>query len=132
MNDEPVATAYPKGLQDEFPDGPPTTVVKHRGCRLVLRFAPGDFMGEGLVQELRLLPDTQKLEPRVSHVEPILPSGTASFDALVDDKPAPIEPNRKFAIDPGTHYIVIRANGRKSQPIAMSIPKSMGCKWNAA
>lgn len=65
MTDEPQAKAYPRGLRDEFPDGPPTVVVTHRGYKLVLRFAPGDFMGEGLVQELRLLPDKSKLAPRL-------------------------------------------------------------------
>jgi hypothetical protein len=65
MTDEPQATAYPRGLRGEFPDGPPTVVVTHRGYKLVLRFAAGDFMGEGLVQELRLLPDKTKLGPRL-------------------------------------------------------------------
>jgi hypothetical protein len=65
MSDEPRANAYPKGLRDEFPDGPPTAVVKHRGCEIVLRFAPGDFFGEGDLQELRLLPGTEDLRPRV-------------------------------------------------------------------
>jgi len=63
--DEPNATAYPRGLEDEFPDGPPTVAVTHRGCLLVLRFAPGDFGGEGHVQELRLLPGAETLGPRV-------------------------------------------------------------------
>ena len=53
------------GLENDFPNGPPTVVIKHRGVRLVLRFAPGDLAGEGDVQELRLLPDTKKLEPRL-------------------------------------------------------------------
>jgi hypothetical protein len=51
--------------KDEFPDGPPTAVVTHRGYKLVLRFAEGDFFGEGRVQELRLLPDVEPLEPRI-------------------------------------------------------------------
>ncbi len=66
MSDEPQAKAWPKGLEDEFPDGPPTVVIEHRGCRLVLRFAPGDFFGEGQLQELRVLPgETGELRPRV-------------------------------------------------------------------
>jgi len=65
MVDEPNATAYPLGLEDEQPSGPPTVVITHHGCRLVLRFADGDFLGEGQVQELRLLPDKENLEPRV-------------------------------------------------------------------
>jgi hypothetical protein len=63
--EEPKAKAWPKGVEGEFPNGPPTVVVTHRGCRLELRFAPGDFMGEGLVEEIRLLPDVKQLEPRV-------------------------------------------------------------------
>jgi hypothetical protein len=61
MSSEPEARAFPKGLEDEFPDGPPTVVVAHRGCKLVLRFAPGDFGGEGELEELRLLPGTKEL-----------------------------------------------------------------------
>jgi hypothetical protein len=62
MNDEPDVHVYPHGLSD---DGPPTAVITHRGCRLVLRFADGDYLGEGDVQELCLLPDTEKLELRI-------------------------------------------------------------------
>lgn len=65
MSNEPQARAYPKGLEGEFPEGPPTVVVKHRGCELVLRFAPGDFFGEGELQELSVLPGTEDLRPRV-------------------------------------------------------------------
>ena len=65
MSEEPEARAFPKGLGGEFPDGPPTAVVKHRGFELVLRFAPGDFVGEGDLQELRLLPGKEDLRPRV-------------------------------------------------------------------
>jgi hypothetical protein len=65
VREEPNATAYPLGLEDEFPSGPPTVVVTHRGCQLVLRFAPGDVAGEGQIQELRLLPGTETLTPRV-------------------------------------------------------------------
>jgi hypothetical protein len=63
--DEPQVKVHPKGLEDEFPKGPPTAVITYRGCRLILRFAEGDFTGEGDVQELRVLPDTKKLELRV-------------------------------------------------------------------
>jgi hypothetical protein len=65
MSDEPQAKAFPKGLADEFPNGPPTVVVTHRGYELVLRFAEGDFYGEHDPQELRVLPGTKKLQPRV-------------------------------------------------------------------
>jgi hypothetical protein len=65
MNDEPEVRIRAQGLEDEFPDGPPTAVITYRGCRLILRFAEGDILGEGDVQELRLLPDTQTLELRV-------------------------------------------------------------------
>jgi hypothetical protein len=65
MSVEPEVTVFPKGLKGEFPEGPPTAVLKHRGCELVLRFAPGDFAGEGNLQELRLLPGTEDLRPRV-------------------------------------------------------------------
>jgi hypothetical protein len=62
---EPNARVFNKGLEGEWPDGPPTVVITHRGCQLVLRFAEGDHLGEGDVQELRLLPDTERLEPRI-------------------------------------------------------------------
>jgi hypothetical protein len=55
---------YGHGLEDEFPDGPPTVVIRDLGCLLVLRFAPGDIEGAGPLQELRVLPDTEPLEPR--------------------------------------------------------------------
>jgi hypothetical protein len=71
MADEPdgVWTYYTgvadvPGMEDDFPDGPPTVVIKHRGLRLVLRFAPGDFAAEGDVQELRLLPDAEALRSK--------------------------------------------------------------------
>jgi hypothetical protein len=62
---EPSARVFNKGLEGELPHGPPTVVISHRGCQLVLRFADGDHLGEGDVQELLLLPDTEKLEPRI-------------------------------------------------------------------
>jgi hypothetical protein len=61
MTGEPEARAFPRGLEEEFPNGPPTVIVTHRGCQLLLRFAPGDFAGEGELQELRLLPETEEL-----------------------------------------------------------------------
>jgi hypothetical protein len=63
--DEPDVRVYPRGLEDEVSNGPPTSVVTHRGCKLVLRFGEGDFEGEGDVQEIRLLPDSKPLQPRV-------------------------------------------------------------------
>jgi hypothetical protein len=63
--DEPQVKVFPRGIDDEFPHGPPTAVITDRGCRLLLRFAPGDFTGEGPVEELRVLPGAQPLEPRV-------------------------------------------------------------------
>jgi hypothetical protein len=65
MSDEPEVGVYPHGLEDEFPDGPPTVLIRHRGCRLVLKFRPGDFRGKGPLQELRLLPDKETLKPGV-------------------------------------------------------------------
>ncbi len=65
MSKEPQARAYPKGLEDESPNGPPTVVVAHRGYELVLRFAPGDFTGKGDVQELLLRPGGKDLRPRL-------------------------------------------------------------------
>ena len=65
MPEEPDVLVHPRGLREEFPEGPPTAVITHRGCRLILRFAEGDFHGEGDVQEIRLLPDTATLQPRV-------------------------------------------------------------------
>lgn len=65
MSNEPHANAYPKGLEDEFPNGPPTVVVVHRGCELVLRFAPGDFTGEGDPLEMLLRPSTKDRRMRV-------------------------------------------------------------------
>ena len=65
MPEEPDVLVHPRGLREEFPEGSPTAVITHRGCRLILRFAEGDFHGEGDVQEIRLLPDTATLQPRV-------------------------------------------------------------------
>jgi hypothetical protein len=66
VTDEPVAKVFPSGLEDEFPDGPATVVVTHRGCQFVLRFAVGDYAGEGELQELRVLPasDEDELQPK--------------------------------------------------------------------
>jgi hypothetical protein len=67
----PKGRIYPKGLgglEDEFPNGPPTAVIEHYGLRLVLRFGKGDVWGDGPVREIRLQPDTLPLEqaaPRV-------------------------------------------------------------------
>jgi hypothetical protein len=64
VQDEPRVDVFPTGIPSERPDGPPTAVVSHRGLRLELRFARGDFYGEGLVQELRVLPGDLELEPK--------------------------------------------------------------------
>lgn len=61
---QPQAQAFPLGLEDKLPDGLPAAVVTHRGCRLVLRFAPGDVLAEGPLQELCVRPDTAELTPR--------------------------------------------------------------------
>ncbi|MBA3433792.1 MAG: hypothetical protein H0U08_06830 [Actinobacteria bacterium] len=61
-NDEPRVTCYWGGLADEFPKGPPTAVVTHRGLKLVVRFDEGDVAGTGPVREIWLQPDTQPLE----------------------------------------------------------------------
>jgi hypothetical protein len=55
---------YPRGLRDEFPDGPPTATIRHRGFILILRFAEGDFRGDGLLQKIELLPEQDGLKPR--------------------------------------------------------------------
>ena len=56
---------YPRGLKGEFPEGPPTAVVTHRGLKLALRFAPCDFAGEEGLRKLEVLPETDEtLEPR--------------------------------------------------------------------
>ena len=66
MGSKPEVKVFPNGLREEFPDGPPTTVITYRGYQVVLRFAAGDITGAGDVQELRLLPvGTDALEPRV-------------------------------------------------------------------
>ncbi len=66
MRDDVKGTAWHKGLPDDgFPYGPPTAVINHRGIRLELRFAPGDFAAEGNVQSIRVLPGDEPLEPRV-------------------------------------------------------------------
>jgi hypothetical protein len=75
-DDGPNVKTYPGGLGDEFPNGPPTTVIEHRGFRFVLRFEDGDLAGEGPVQEIRLLPDTQPLEPGVLR---LIPSSSLYF-----------------------------------------------------
>jgi hypothetical protein len=59
MAAEPQAKVFPAGVEGEHPHGPPTVVVTHGGCRIMLRFAPGDFFGEGPIQELRVLPETE-------------------------------------------------------------------------
>jgi hypothetical protein len=70
VTEEPKVQVFARGLlnvpgvEDEFPDGPPSAVVTHRGCRLILRFANGDLLGEGDVEELRLLPGKLKLKPK--------------------------------------------------------------------
>ena len=69
MSDEPQVRVFGQGLKDvpgaddEFPNGPPSALISYRGLRIVLRFAEGDFLGEGDVQELRLLPGKTKLKP---------------------------------------------------------------------
>jgi hypothetical protein len=65
MNEQPQISVYPRGLEDEFPDGLPTAAITHHGCRLILRFADGDLTAEGPLQELLVLPETgAALEPR--------------------------------------------------------------------
>lgn len=63
MAEKPKGNVYPHGLRDEFPNGPPTVVIRHWGCELVLRFAPEDFTGAGPPDEVWLRPDTKKLTP---------------------------------------------------------------------
>jgi len=66
--DEPQCTVYGGGVgnAEERRQWPtPAVVVKHQGYRLIFRFADGDMLGEGPVQKLELLPDTEPLEPRL-------------------------------------------------------------------
>ena len=65
MPQEPAVEVFPSGPADEFPNGPPTAVVRHHGIKLELRFAHGDPTGAGDVQEIRLLPDVDTLKPSV-------------------------------------------------------------------
>lgn len=69
-NEEPSVRCYPGGLGDDFPNGPPTTVIEHKGIKLVLRFAAGDISGAGPVQEIRLLPDTLPLDTATLRLMP--------------------------------------------------------------
>ena len=69
MADEPdgVRTYYSgvadvPGMEDEFPDGPPTAVIKHRGLRLVLRLPQATSPLKAMYKELRLLPDAEALK----------------------------------------------------------------------
>lgn len=62
--EDPKVTVYPHGMET-FPEGPPQVRIVDRGCELVLTFAPGDVSGEGNITELRLVPGTEQLEPRV-------------------------------------------------------------------
>jgi hypothetical protein len=64
-DDDAQVSVYPLGLEDEYPHGLPTAVVRHRGVKIVLRFAKGDFAGEGQMQELCVRPDTKPVEARV-------------------------------------------------------------------
>jgi hypothetical protein len=58
----PEAIAYPHGLDPEWPDGPPTVVIRERGCDLELRF--DEFSGDASLLELRLKPHAgAKLDP---------------------------------------------------------------------
>jgi hypothetical protein len=60
MQDEPQAKVFPRGLANEdvyenFPDGPPTVVLTHRGCHFVFRFAKDDLAGESGVRKLEVV-----------------------------------------------------------------------------
>lgn len=59
----PDVWVYPAGREALTKEGPPEVVIKDRGCELVLVFP--DMTGEGNLQELRLRPDVEQLEPRV-------------------------------------------------------------------
>jgi hypothetical protein len=75
-NERPQVRTYRAGLEDEFPNGPPTTVVEHRGFELVLRFGEGDLAGEGPVREIWIRPDTLPLE---SGALQLMPSASQYF-----------------------------------------------------
>jgi hypothetical protein len=72
-DDGPNVKTYPGGLEHEFPNGPPTTVVEHRGFKLVLRFGEGDLAGEGPVQEIWIRPDTLPVEAGALQLMPSAP-----------------------------------------------------------
>lgn len=71
MDEEPQVVVHAHGLPGETTRGgprgekPATAVVSYRGMKVLLRFAPGDLFGEGDVQEIRICPDTEPLEPLV-------------------------------------------------------------------
>lgn len=71
MEEEPQVVVHAHGLPDEVTRGgppgeaPATAVVTYRGVEIQLRFARGDLYGEGDVQEIRIRPGTEPLEPRV-------------------------------------------------------------------
>jgi hypothetical protein len=76
-DEAPNVRTYPAGLAHEFPNGPPTTVVEHRGLELVLRFDEGDLAGEGPVREIWIRPDTLPLD---SGALQLMPSAPFYFD----------------------------------------------------
>lgn len=65
MNEEPKVEVHRGGHGRQHAWPTPTAVIAHHGCLVALCFAEGDLSGEGPVQKLELLPDTETLEPRV-------------------------------------------------------------------
>lgn len=65
--EEPQVEVYRYGFPNETKppeDGPPTAIVRHNGLELVFRFKKGDVDAEGDVQEVRIRPWGEPLEPR--------------------------------------------------------------------
>lgn len=99
--DDLKVDVYPHGREAdavEWPQGRPEVEIKDRGCKLVLIFE--DMSGEGNVVELRLLPDTKALEPRVlrqfaPQAELYLASARAAMGFKRDDLSGAIEALRE-------------------------------------
>lgn len=120
MSDEPQVQVHPLGLEEEHPHGPPTAVITYRGCQLVLRFASGDFQGEGDIQELRVLPDTETLKPRVlrqfaPNAETYLQYARAAMQLLGRPEGTPEERWEKFR-GAGEAFREISGPGRGHPP----------------
>lgn len=61
---DPLVSMYPLGIIDEGLASP-TVSVEHRGLRLLLVFGETDFTGQGDLEQFRILPGSERLEPGV-------------------------------------------------------------------